>query len=318
MCRPMAGVWVLSEQPATLLELTGGGRQIADRLGVPLIALVFDSQEVATEVLAYGAESAILLKLPEGQPPESAAATVADLARQADPDVILIGGTLRGKDLAARLAAELDAPLFTDAANLRVEDGRLVADRFVYGGSGIVTQAATARPQMATIAPHAFPAPEKDPRLGEVREVDVRVDGRVRVVERRPPDDQGVDLAAARAVVGMGRGLAEPADLSMIEELARTLGGAVGCTRPVAEDLGLLPPSRNIGISGQRIAPDVYVAVGISGQVQHMVGVRDAKVVVAINTDENAPVFAAADYGLVGDARQVVPALTEELKRILG
>lgn len=313
----MAGVWVLSEQPATLLELTGGGRQIADALGVPLTALVFGSQETATEVLAHGAEGAIILRLPEGQPPESAAATVADLARQADPDVILIGGSLRGKDLAARLAAALDAPLFTDAVNLRVEDRRLVVDRYVYGGSGIVTQAALSRPQMATIAPHTFPAPAKDPRLGDVREVDVRVDGRVRVVERRPPAGQAVDLAGARVVVGMGRGLTEPSDLQMIETLAQTLGGAVGCTRPVAEDLGLLPPNRNIGISGRRIAPDVYVAVALSGQVQHMVGVRDAKLVVAINTDENAPVFAAADYGLVGDARQVVPALTEELKRIL-
>lgn len=314
----MAGIWVLSEQPSTLYELTGEGRKIADLLGVKLTAVAFNARESGVEAITYGADQALLITVPEGQPLETAAATLADLAKEADPDVILIGATLRAKDLAARIAARLGTGLSTDATNLRVEGAQLLIDRMVYGGVGVATQSVTSRPQMATVPPRTFGKPEQQPRIGEVREVAVPADSRVSVVERRAKSAEGVDIAEAPVVVAVGRGLQSQADLGMIEELAATLGGAVGCTRPVAEDLGWLPEDRYIGISGRKVAPTVYICVAASGQVQHIAGMRDSKVVVAINKDENAPIFKQADYGLVGDAYQAVPALTAALKGLLG
>ncbi len=314
----MASIWVLTEQRSTLLELIGEGRKMADALGVPLTAVVIDSRETAVDTMAYGADGALLLTLPAGQPLETAAGTLADLATQSEPDLILVGATLRAKDLAARLAGKLGAGLATDATSIRLENGQLLIDRMVYGGGGVSSQVVTSRPAMISVPPRTFPTPAQEPRVGEVREVTVPADGRVKIVERRAKAAEGVDIAEAQAVVGVGRGLANKADLAMAEELAATLGGAVGCTRPVAEDLGYLPEDRYIGISGRKIAPALYIGVAASGQVQHVAGIKDAKVVVAINKDENAPLFKYADYGLVGDAYQVLPALTAELKKLLG
>lgn len=314
----MAGIWVFSEQRSTLLELVGEGRRLADSLGVSLTALVLDSRDLALDAMAYGADSAVLLSLPAGQPLETAAGAMADLAWNGEPDMFLLGASLRAKDLAARVAAKLGVGLATDASDLRLDGRVLVVDRMVYGGGGVATQALTGRPAMATIPGRTFPMPSQDPRIGEVREVVVPLDNRVRVVGRHAKAAEGVDIAEAQAVVGVGRGLANAADLAMIEELAVTLNGAVGCTRPVAEDLGWLPEDRYIGISGRKIAPALYIGVAASGQVQHVAGIKDAKVVIAINKDENAPIFTYADYGLVGDAYQVVPALTAELKKLLG
>ena len=314
----MAGVWVISEQRSTLLELVGEGRKLADRLGVSLTALVPGDREVALDAIAHGADGAILLVLPGGQPVETAASTITRLVEELDPDVMLWAASLRLKDLAARVAARLGVALVTDGTGLRLqEDGRLETDRMVFGGGGVSTQVALSRPQMVTVPARTFPAPDPDPRIGEVRVVEVPADTRVRVVERRAKAAQGADIAAANVVVAVGRGLARAEDLALIERLARALGGAVGCTRPVAEELGWLPEDCYIGISGRKVAPQVYVAVGLSGQVQHIAGMREAKVVVAINKDENAPIFAQADYGLVGDLYEVVPALTEALSGLL-
>lgn len=314
----MAGVWVISDQRSTLLELVGEGRKLANQLGVSLTAVVPNDRLIALDAIAHGAEGAILLTLPEGQPVETAAGTIARLVGEADPDVILVSASLRLKDLAARVAARLGVALVTDGTGLRLQaDGRLETDRMVFGGSGVSTQVALTRPQMVTVPAKAYPAPALDPRIGEVRVVDVPADTRIRIVERRAKVTQGADIAAANVVVAVGRGLAKQEDMALVEALAASLGGAVGCTRPVAEDLGWLPEDCYIGISGRKVAPRVYVAVGLSGQVQHLAGMRDAKVVVAINKDENAPIFAQADYGLVGDLYAVLPGLTEALNGLL-
>lgn len=327
----MGGIWVISEQPALLCELIGGGRDLAAAFGGILTAVAVGDRTAADEAAACGADEVVFLEVPEGQPLESAAAPLADLLRAADPDVVLVGATLRGKDLAARLAARLDAPLASEAANIRVEGGDLLADRPVYGGSGVATVALTARPRMATVPARVFRAPEcaagaaagasaggNAAGAAVVRTVAVPADSRVRIVERRPRQGSGADIAEADVVVAVGRGLPDRADLGPVEELAAVLGGAVGCTRPVAEDLGWLPEDRYIGISGRKVAPSVYIAVATSGQVQHIAGMRDSRLVVAINTDENAPIFREADYGLVADAREAVPALTAALRQRLG
>jgi len=314
----MPGVIVFAEQHSTLLELTGEGRKLADWLGATLTAVTPESNhEAALDAMAHGADGAVVRRLPGGQPLETAAAEPTELAPGAD--LALSGATLRAKGLAARVAARLGAPLTAEALSLRPQaDGALEVDRMVYGGGGIATQLLRTRPMMATIPARTFPAPAAGPRTGEVRVIAVAADARVRVVAQRPRTQEGTDIAEAPAVVGVGRGMAKAEDLALAEALAGTMGGAVGCTRPVAEDLGWLPEDRYIGISGRKVAPRVYVAVGTSGQVQHVSGVRDAKVVVAINKDENAPIFKHADYGLVGDLYTALPALTAELKKLLG
>jgi electron transfer flavoprotein alpha subunit len=311
----MAGIWVVAEQRSTLLELVGKGRELALELGTNLTALVPNERTLALDALEYGADAAIRLVLPEGQPLETAAATIASLAREADPDVILYSGSLRVKDLAARVGARLGAALVTDGTGLRLQaDGKVETDRMMYGGGGVSTQVARTRPQMVTVPARTFPLPSSNPKVAEIRDVAVPADARVRVTERRAKVTEGTDIAAANVVVGVGRGLSKQEDLAMVETLAGLLGGAVGCTRPVAEDLGWLPEDRYIGISGRKVAPAVYVAVALSGQVQHVAGMRDAKLVVAINKDENAPIFAQADYGIVGDVYSVLPALNAALK----
>lgn len=304
----------MAEQRSTLLELVGEGRKLAGELGTTVTAVVPNERLLALDALQYGADQAIRLVLPEGQPLETAAATIAGLVSELDPDIILLGASLRLKDLGARVAARLGVAMVTDGTGLRLQaGGQLETDRMVYGGGGVSTQVARTRPQMVTVPARTFPAPDPAPRTAEIRDVQVPQDSRVRVTERRAKVTEGTDIAAANVVVGVGRGLAKAEDLAMVERLAGMLGGAVGCTRPVAEDLGWLPEDRYIGISGRKVAPQLYVAVGLSGQVQHVAGMREAKVVVAINKDENAPIFAQADYGLVGDLYTVLPALTEAL-----
>jgi electron transfer flavoprotein alpha subunit len=313
MCQNMAGVWVFAEQRSTLLELVGAARPLGT-----VTAIVAGDRTLAQDAMAHGADGAILLTLAEGQPLETAAATFTALATELDPDVILFGATLRAKDLAARVGARLGAALVSEATALRVMDGgKIETDRMVYGGGGVSTQVSRSRTQLITVPARTFPAPTPDARMGEIREVVVPADSRVKVVERRTKSTAGTDIAAANVVVSVGRGLGKQEDLALVEALAGALGAGIGCTRPVAEDLGWLPEDRYIGISGRKVAPQVYVAVGLSGQVQHLAGMRDAKVVVAINKDENAPIFANADFGLVGDLYTILPALTLELNKLM-
>ncbi len=311
----MAGIWIFSEHRDTLLELIGEARRLADPHS-PVTA-VTTQRAAAQDALAHGADAATVLVQPEGQPLEACASTLARVLAEGSPDLVLFGATLRARDLAAQVGARLGVALASCATALRLQpDGRVETDRMVYGGGGISRQVMTTRPQLVTVPPRTFPAPAPAARLGEVREVAVPADARVKVTERRARASQAKDIAAAPVVVGVGRGIAKQEDLKAIEGLAAKLGGAVGCTRPVAEDLHWLPEESYIGISGRKIAPQLYLAIGLSGQVQHLAGMRDSKVVVAINKDENAPIFANADVGLVADAQAAVPALVAELAKL--
>jgi electron transfer flavoprotein alpha subunit len=186
----------------------------------------------------------------------------------------------------------------------------------IFGGGAVREERALSNPMIATIGPGVFEATPADTgRSGTVSEVSrVEPEWRAQVIERKQRPPASVNLAAAKKVVCPGRGLAQQADLSLINELAGLLNAEVGCTRPLAEGLDWLPRERYIGVSGANIHPDLYLGVGVSGQIQHMVGMNGARTVVAINKDKDAPIFANADYGIVGDLYQVVPALIAQLK----
>ena len=230
-----------------------------------------------------------------------------------DPVALLIGGTMRGKDLAAKVAAHLQSGLVTDAQVLRVENGAIETERMMYGGLAVCTETLSGL-ALVTIPPRKFEVPQQEEsRAGEsvvetVSTEDAMIIGNVCPIVR-----QGADISLAEKLVCVGRGLGKEEDMALVRDLAAALGAEIGCTRSVAEDYHWLPSETYIGLSGQKVKPNLYLSVGVSGQVQHVAGIRDSKVIVAVDTNENAPIFAAADYGIVGDLYQIVPLLTKAL-----
>jgi electron transfer flavoprotein alpha subunit len=245
---------------------------------------------------------------------------IADAARAEDPDVILVAGTHRGKEIAARVAARLNTGLCSECSGFALDPEKklLKMDRLFFGGLAVQSVMCTTRPQMATIPPRTFEAATvQEGKQGQVRELPAPPASGVQVLQRTPKTREAVDITEAKIVVCVGRGVAKQEDLALAKQLAEVLGGEVACSRPIAEELHWLPEEVYLGISGKKVKPDLYVGIGVSGQIQHVTGIRDSKVIFAINRDENAPIFEAADYGIVGDLYKVVPQLIQELKSAL-
>lgn len=304
----MAGIFVFSEDPALARQLLTPGLELKAALGQPLVVLT-QSQDEAQALAGLGADRVIVLK--GAGTPEALAPAVAALVAQAG--VVLVGGTLRGKHLAAHVAAALKAGLTTDAKTLRAEGGRLETTRILYGGLAVCEES-LALPAVATVPQRTFLPPAPSGAAAPVETIDVAADPRVEVLSSTPVAGEGVDIGAATRLVAVGRGFGARADLDLAVDLAGALKAELACTRGIAEDEHWLPVERYIGISGQTVKPEIYVAAGLSGQVQHMVGCRESRIIVAINKDERAPIFEAADYGIVGDLYTVLPLLTAALK----
>jgi electron transfer flavoprotein alpha subunit len=248
---------------------------------------------------------------PGGLGPEDIAAGVAQWAGQAQPWAVLAPSTAWGREVAGRAAARLGAGLTGDAVGFDVEDGRLVAWKPAFGGQVVAAITASSPVQMATVRPGMLPRREPRRDGAVTTRLDVTARGRVRTVAHARDDDTNV-LAEAAVVVGVGEGLV-PDDYAALDPLLGVLGAELGATRKVT-DKGWLPHARQIGITGRSIAPNLYVAVALSGKFNHMVGVRSAGTILAINEQRDMPVFDAADVGIIGDWRQVVPALVAELR----
>lgn len=302
----MTGIFLFSEAPLLAKQLLTPALALKRSLGQPITALVLDADN-AKELAALGADRVLVLQSAAGWV-EGLGDAVYALVKD-DATVLLVGGTLRGKHLAAHVAAKLDAGLSTDAKSLSIEDGKLVTSRVLYAGLAVVVEE-LAFPAVATIPPRSFPIPDGAATVGSIETVAVADDSRVSISATTPSASSGIDISTAHKLVSVGRGFASKNDLPLAESLAAKLKGEVSCTRGIAEDEHWLPIERYVGISGQTVKPDLYLAVGLSGQVQHMVGARESKIIVAINTDERAPIFEAADYGIVGDLYTVLPLLT--------
>jgi electron transfer flavoprotein alpha subunit len=306
------------------LELLGKGRELADGLGANLCALVLGTalEHEADTLASHGADKVFLV---ENQAlrntlPEPFAEAIGKLASQYGPEILLIGSTRRGKDIAARVAARLETGVITDCLSLGLDEERrmLVADRPSYGGILVSTEICTTRPQIATVPPRVFePAAPRQGQRGEVIRTDIDLaPPKTRVVQVVSKEVRGVGLEDANVIVSAGRGVAKKEDLRILQELASVLGGEVGCSSPLAEDLKWLPLERLVGLTGRKVKPNLYVACGISGQVQHITGMRGSRTVVAINTDPEAPIFQQSDYCVRGDLYEIVPLLTEAFRRI--
>ena len=307
----MAAVFVFSEDGALAQQLLTPALDLKKALGQQLVAVTTD-ENTAKTLAALGADRVVLLKA-EGTTPEALVPELAELCLGESASVVLVGGTLRGKHVAAQVAAKLQAGLTTDAKTLAIAGGKLQCTRILYAGLGICEEEVEL-PAVATIPPRTFLAPAAAASAGKIETRSVKADTRVTVASTTPISSEGVDISTATKLVSVGRGFRKKEDLKLAEELAASLKAELACTRGIAEDEHWLPLARYVGISGQTVKPELYLATGVSGQVQHMVGCRESKVIVAINNDERASIFEAADYGIVGDLYVVLPLLTAALK----
>jgi electron transfer flavoprotein alpha subunit len=276
-----------------------------------------------------GVTSVLVLDAPAGSPagdgirPEAYAPALARLAGERGADVVLVGATVSGREIAARVATILRTGLISEATALRsLPDGTWCGERVTYAGAAVRTETWQG-PAVVTMAPghrgEQGAATEEAADGGvPVETVPAQVDTRVRVVSRTAREREAVDLGNAARIVCVGMGAGTAADLELATGLADALGAEVACTRPVAEDREWLAAERYIGISGARVRPDLYLGLGVSGQVQHTVGIRDARVVVGVNTDPHATLFGVSDYGVVGDLREIAPLLTAAVRAARG
>ncbi len=315
----MSGVWIISENHRQSTELLNIGRQLADKMGTRAAALLYQDLEHAQDCVSHGADEVMLLPtLSSEQPAESCIRVIVEESKKGDPDLILLSATPRGKNMAALLAARLNAGLVSSCTQIDYdeESKTLVMERLAYGGAAVQKVICSARPAMATIPPRTYEAamPETG-RQGNVRELPLPSHSPIKVIERKVKEKEAKDISEARVVICVGRGIEKEEDLALASQLAEVVGGSIGCTRPIAEELHWLPEELCIGLSGVQVKPDLYLGIGVSGQVQHVTGIRNAKVIVAINKDENAPIFKAADFGIIGDLYDVVPKLISELKK---
>ncbi|NPU83063.1 MAG: electron transfer flavoprotein subunit alpha/FixB family protein [Syntrophaceae bacterium] len=315
----MAGIWIFAEKIGQALELLEAGQTlIAAGMSGELAAFSWPGGP-DPEVLGTGGAAEVLLLPPlaEDQPLEAYGPAILAEARQAGPDLLLFSATARGKDLAARIAGGLDAGLCSGCTALRwdSESETLEMERLLYGGAAVHRIAALAFPILAAVPPGTFrPGAGNPDRKPRTRHLPAPPLSSVRVLERKPKERQGLDVAASKIVVCAGRGFDKREDLALARDLADALGGALACTRPISEEMHWLPEDLCIGLSGIQVKPDLYIGIGVSGQVQHLTGIRGAKVVCAVNRDDQAPIFAAADLGIVGDLYAVLPRLLQALK----
>ena len=305
-------VWVFSDNVERYAELMAGARQ----WGQQVYAIVQGSEQAA-RVKPLGADSIIVLeKTSELQRIENYAETLAAPIREKGNGLLLMAATKRCKALGARLSIQLDAAMVNDATAVSVDENALFAEHRMYGGLAFGKEKLNSPLAIITLAPGVLEPVTADPAhdCPVVTAEWVAPRQEILCQERRAKSLSSVDLSKAKRVVGVGRGLAEQDDLSMVRELAAVLGAEVGCSRPIAEGENWMERERYIGVSGVLLKSELYLTLGISGQIQHMVGGNGAKVIVAVNKDKNAPIFNYADYGLVGDIYKVVPALIAQLR----
>ena len=316
------GVWIYSENYDLTLEMLSKAVELAEKRQTEATALLIghEVKNAASELMSCGANKVLVVDNPElkGFQSEKYLSALATLVKDRKPEVLLIGSTRKGRELAARLATRFETGCVPDCTNLSLdEQGRLITERVVYGGSASVTQVSMTKPQIACVPPRTFEKASKMDRRGEV--VDAAISQleapKTETVEVKPVEAAAVKVEEATVVVVGGRGLEKKEDFKILESLSQLLGGQIGWTRPLAEDRKWF--TNWVGLSGKKTKPTLYIGCGISGMIQHVAGMRDSNVVVTVNKDPEAPIFEVADYIVVGDLYEIVPALVEALKKEL-
>lgn len=325
------GVWVYAEQSDgklknVALELLSEGRKLADKLGEELAAVLIGKEvsHLTDTLIAYGADKVYLVEheLLEKYNSDAYTAMMTAAISKYKPSIVLYGATLNGRDLAPRIAARLRVGLTADCTELDItEDKLLLQTRPAFGGNIMASILSRyTRPQMATVRPNVMKkAKPNKSRKGEVIKIEANITPkmiRTKILDVVKEVSSDVNLEEADIIVSCGRGIQSPNNIPLIEELAKTLHAAIGCSRPVVDE-NWLPHMHQVGQTGKTVAPKLYMAVGISGMIQHQVGMQTSDVIVAINKDPEAPILKIAKYGVVGDLFKIVPELIKELKKEL-
>jgi electron transfer flavoprotein alpha subunit len=306
-------------------ELCGIGRKLADEKGGSLIALLIGgggTKDLAQDLIALGADKVLAAEadILEGYNNTAYTEVIDSAVGETDPAIFLLGCTSAGRDIGPRIAFRRGTSYANDCSELSLEEGKLAAARSVYGGNALSYVRSRTDKAMASIRMKAFPPADiEEGRTGELGEIEVTVEAgtlKTSFIETRQVEAEGVRLEDAEFVVSGGRGLGGPENFEQLDKLAKVLKAAVGASR-AAVDAGWVPTHMQVGQTGKIVSPTLYIAVGISGAMQHMVGAGPSKNIVAINTDPDAPIFQRARYGIVGDYKKVIPALTEKLAKLL-
>jgi len=322
------GIWVFAEQrhgklKSVALELTGKAKELASYLNVKVTCVVLGSniKLLAKELIFYGADEVLLMDASwlNDFNDHVYGEIMIDLIKEYKPEIVLIGATSNGRSLAPHISSTLKTGLTADCTVLEIdEDERLLLQtRPAFGGNLMATIVCpNNRPQMATVRPKVFKPIEPDYKaLGKITILPApspieRFVKKIKDID----NEEGLNLSDADIIVSVGRGIETSKNIQLAEDLADALGGTVGSSRPVV-DLGWMPYSQQVGQTGKTVAPKVYIACGISGAIQHLAGLADIETIVAINTDPDAPIFKVANYCIVGDVKEILPLLTEQIKK---
>ena len=321
------GVWIVAEQREGALrkvsfELASTARKLADQLGEEVGAVLLCSgvEAMAAQLGKYGVDKVFVADNPALEPytTDAHAAAVAKAVKDNDPSILLLGASTQGKDLSARLVGKLATGMATDCTDVKIADGKLLAIRPMYAGKCFGEVVVTGTPQMASLRPNVFTIVE-NAKAGAVVKFDPALDAaqlKTKVLEVQKEAAGKIDVSEANIIVSGGRGMKGPEGYAILEELAKLLSAAVGASR-AAVDAGWRPQSDQVGQTGKVVSPNLYIACGISGAIQHLAGMSSSKYIVAINKDADAPIFKLARYGVVGDLFQIIHALTAALKQRL-
>ena len=324
------GVWVFAEQregqlQKVSLELLGEGRKVADKLGVELTVLLLGNnvRTLADTLAAHGADNVLVAedKNLEHYTTDAYTKVICDLANERKPGIIFIGATFIGRDLGPRVAARLTTGLTADCTSIdvEVENGDLLATRPAFGGNLMATIACPEhRPQMATVRPGVFEKITTDPTKCNIEKVEVSLvdtDVRTKVIETVKTAKDIVDICESNIIVSGGRGVGSAEEFSLLKELACVLDGVVAGSRAAVEK-GWIENTYQVGQTGKTVKPTIYIAAGISGAIQHVAGMQDSDMIIAINKDETAPIMKIADYAIVGDLKKIIPELIQQAKEM--
>jgi len=322
------GVWIVAEQRDGALrkvsfELASAARKLADQLGEEVAAVLVGGpgvEALASQLGKYGVDKVYVAEDAAFEPytTDAHSQAIATVVKANDPSILLLAASAQGKDLSARLVGKLATGMATDCTDLRIADGKLVAVRPMYAGKCYGEIVVSGTPQMASLRPNVFPLAE-NAKAAAVEKFSPGLDPaqlKTKVLDVMKETGGSIDVSEANIIVSGGRGMKGPENYVILEELAGLLKGAVGASR-AAVDAGWRPLKDQVGQTGKTVAPNLYIACGISGAIQHLAGMSSSKYIVAVNKDPEAPIFAKADYGIVDDLFKVVPEITKEAKKLL-
>lgn len=317
----MPGILTYSDHGRTALELQGAAAALKEKVGGDVVAAWVGPNPPA-DLGAHGASEVVHLTGAglDNFVAEAYTDALAALVGELSPSLILLGATRNGKDLAGRLGARLNAGAISEATKVTAGDGGAIdAERTFLSGNAVQVVRASGGPVIVTLPPRAHAVPEKSGAAAPTREKAVEATTRApQVIEVTEKAAGGIRIEDAQFVVSAGRGFKKKEDLALIDELAKALGAVVGCSRPLATDLAWMTEDHWVGLSGHKVAPKVYITLGISGQIQHIAGIRDSGYIISVNNDPQAPIFKACDLGVVADLYKFIPALKAEAEKAKG